>query len=180
MRVRERIPVPLVRLSRCSTHTPLATSLRGISPQPVGTPSRQSVVSPLGSLGSLLMATFRLGPAERWLSCYVWRTSRLACWNPTAWSAACRDGVKQNETIGRDRTGSHGRIESVSHLDPGAGVVLLDCPGSELPIGLSPFDPLMRSHHGALGQPLATGLQIGTLDALGAQEMEPHAMRARW
>lgn len=36
-----------------------------------------------------------------------------------------------------------------------------------LPIGLSPFDPLMRSHHGALGQPLATGLQIGTLGELG-------------
>ncbi len=61
----------LVRALNGSAAAPMATSLRGISPQPVGTPSRQSVVSPLGSLGSLLMATFRLGPAERWLSCYV-------------------------------------------------------------------------------------------------------------
>jgi hypothetical protein len=77
-------------LSQSLAGAPMATSLRGISSQPVGTASLQSVVSPLGSLGSLLVATFRLGPAERWLSCYVGRTFRLACWNPTAWSAACR------------------------------------------------------------------------------------------
>jgi hypothetical protein len=145
----------------------MVTSLRGISPQPVGIASLQSVVSPLGSLGSLLMATFRLGPTSRWLSCYVGRTSRLACWNPTAWCAACRDGVKQSETIGRDRIGSQGRVAPVSHRDPEAGVALSDCPVSA--VELSPFDFLMRPHRGGLGQSPATRAQIGTLGALGAQ-----------
>ena len=86
-------------LSQSSAGAPMATSLRGISSQPVGTASLQSVVSPLGSLGSLLVATFRLGPASRWLSCYVGRTFRIACWNPTAWSAACRVDCCGIETI---------------------------------------------------------------------------------
>ena len=89
-----------LRPSLAYGHTsPMATSLRGISSQPVGTASLQSVVSPLGSLGSLLVATFRLGPASRWLSCYVGRTFRIACWNPTAWSAACRVDCCGIETI---------------------------------------------------------------------------------
>ena len=64
-----------------------------------------------------------------------------------------------------DRLGSQALADQPPDRS-GAGVALLDCPGAA-PIGLAPFDPLMRSHHGALGQPPATGLQIGTLGALG-------------
>jgi len=49
----------------------MVTSLRGISPQPVGTASLQSVVSPSRPLGAYLWRRPVCKPAERWLSCYV-------------------------------------------------------------------------------------------------------------
>lgn len=42
-------------------------SVRSLSEHLAYSPSSRR----LGSLGSLLVATFRLRPAERWLSCYV-------------------------------------------------------------------------------------------------------------
>lgn len=99
------------------------------------------------------------------------------CWNPTAWCAACRDDCCGIETIrlltaralqGGTLTGL--RPEPYRMATRGAAV----CPGSP-PIGLAPFDPFMRSHQAAPGQPLATGLQIGTLGEPSAAEIEPRA-----
>jgi len=185
VRVRERIPVPLVRLSCSSAHTPLATSLRGISPQPVGTPSRQSVVSPLGSLGSLLMATFRLGPAERWLSCYVGDPlgPLLESYSMERSLSGRCETKRNNRPV--HRKGSHRRVGSVSHRDPGAGVVLADCPGSASgralrpsPHRLTPSSP----RGGPSDNPLSHKrcLSFCELGELSAQEMEPRPRRARW
>ena len=79
---------------------------------------------------------------------------------------------RNNRPVRRKRP--HRRVDSVSHRSPRAGVALSDCPGSA-PIGLAPFDPFMRSHHWAPGQPLVTGFQIGTLGEPGAAEIEPRA-----
>lgn len=98
------------------------------------------------------------------------------CWNPTAWCAACRDDCCGIETI-RLLTGRAMQRATLTGSLPhrtgwatrGLQVVQV------LPIGLSPFDPLMRPHHGALGQPLATGSLIGTLGEPSAAEIEPRA-----
>jgi hypothetical protein len=60
--------------------------------------------------------------------------------NPTAWYAACRDGMKQVETIGPvHRKGSHRRVDSVSHWPWLAGVVAAGCLGSAGAIAPTPL-----------------------------------------
>jgi len=117
-------------------------SVRSLSEHLAYSPSSRR----LGSLGSLLVATFRLRPAERWLSCYVGRTSRLACWNPTAWCAACRDGVKQVETIGRyiakDHVGALVQSHTVTlRLAWRCRIFQVLSLAGRTPIGLSPSSP---------------------------------------
>ena len=127
------------------------------------------------------MATFRSRPAERWLSCYVGRTSRLACWNPTAWCAAGRNDCCGIETIrlltGRAMQGAT-LTGSLPHRNGRAtrGLRIVQVP----PCGANPdrLEPIITTP-GALGQPPATGLQIGTLGELSAAGMEPHASCAR-
>ena len=157
-------------------------SVRSLSEHLAYSPSSRR----LGSLGSLLVATFRLRPAERWLSCYVGRPFRIACWNPTAWCAACRDGVKQSETIGRDRIGSHGRVVSVSHRRPWwAGVAAAGCPGSASGPALRP-DPHRLTPSSPQGgrsvNPLSHKLCLSLCEPseLSAQEKELRTTRARW
>lgn len=120
------------------------------------------------------MATFRLRPAERWLSCYIVEPlgPLLESYSMMR-SLSGRCETKRNNRPVR-RTGPHRRVDSVSHRGPRAGVALSDCPVSA-PIRLAPFDSFMRSHHWAPGQPLVTGFQIGTLGEPSAAEIEPRA-----
>lgn len=103
------------------------------------------------------------------------------CWNPTAWCAACRDGLKQSETIGRDRIGSQGRVVSVSHRDPGAGVALSDCPGSASGRALRPSPHRLTPSSPRGGRSVKPLIHKRCLSfcELAAQEMEAHASCAR-
>jgi len=81
------------------------------------------------------------------------------------------------------RKGPHRRVGSVSHRDPGAGVVLADCPGSASGRALRPcLHRLTPSspQGGPSDNPLSHKrcLSFCELGELNAQEMEPRTTRA--
>lgn len=89
--------------------------------------------------------TSRSGPTQPMAELLCGLASRLArCWNPTAWSAACRDDCCGIETIGYLRPRALSPVDQF-RTARWAGVVavgLSSCgPLGRTPIGLSPSSP---------------------------------------
>jgi len=100
------------------------------------------------------------------------------CWNPTARCGACRnDGVTVWGLAQAGERSLAGLDRSTAGIVPGGDAWAAGCPGSasRFPDRLEPI----ITTPGAIGQPLATGLQIGTLGELSEGREEPHASCAR-